>query len=257
MGVSAHLNVTPVGAIICGFVVGAISVCGYRYLTPILSNKLGVQDICGVHNLHGMPGLCSCIVGILATLGATHDQSFYGAAYKTYIPKGDNQPLIQLACMFITLGIAIVGGAFTGVVMKNGWRFSGVIKEDFFNDRTFWNLPSDYDFVVDREETLTQSDKFIEMKSMKKQEERIEKVIKKSEPEKKKIEETEKKRGRSRSTSPSRSSRSRSASSSESRDKRRDRKRDKRRRSRTPSESRSEISSDESRRKSKSESERD
>lgn len=56
MGVVAHLHVTPVGAIVCGFVVSFISVLGYRFLTPFLSKRFNIQDVCGVNNLHGMPG---------------------------------------------------------------------------------------------------------------------------------------------------------------------------------------------------------
>lgn len=152
MGVSADMIVTPVGAIICGFCVGIISVLGYRFVTPILSNKLGIQDICGVHNLHGMPGVSSCIVGIFACLGAT--VTSYNSEYDIFIPlKNSNQQAgIQTASLFITLGIAIFGGTITGILMKKGWAMGGIIKSDFFNDRTFWNLPSDYDFVIDKEE---------------------------------------------------------------------------------------------------------
>lgn len=31
-----------------------MSVLGYQYLTPFLTRKFKMQDICGIHNLHGM-----------------------------------------------------------------------------------------------------------------------------------------------------------------------------------------------------------
>lgn len=37
-----------------GFFSGCVSVVGYTYLTPLLTRKFRLQDICGIHNLHGM-----------------------------------------------------------------------------------------------------------------------------------------------------------------------------------------------------------
>jgi len=151
MGVAADLIVSPLGAIISGFVVGLISVFGYRYVTPYLSSKFNIQDICGINNLHGMPGICSCIIGIFVTLAANNTNK-YGDEYDSYFPRGMSQAGYQTAGLFITLGIAVVGGSFTGLIMARGWKVSGLVKEDFFNDRTFWSLPSDYENIIDKED---------------------------------------------------------------------------------------------------------
>ena len=40
---------------------------------PILEQKLKIQDTCGVHNLHGMPGVLGAIVGAVTAALATKD----------------------------------------------------------------------------------------------------------------------------------------------------------------------------------------
>jgi len=154
MGVAAHLNLNPAGAIGIGFLSGVISVLGYRHLTPLLSRKFNIQDICGINNLHGMPGILSCLVGIFATLRASRDHSLYDDVggintFAANFPQGDNQAAYQTAGLFITLGIAILSGLLTGFVLMIAERLSPIVKRDYFNDRTFWHLPSDYDYVID------------------------------------------------------------------------------------------------------------
>ena len=45
-----------------GTIAGSLSVWGYHQLTPKLQSAIGLQDTCGVHNLHGMPGILGGIV---------------------------------------------------------------------------------------------------------------------------------------------------------------------------------------------------
>ena len=37
----------------------------YRFLTPWLEDRVGLRDTCGVHNLHGMPGLLGGLAAAL------------------------------------------------------------------------------------------------------------------------------------------------------------------------------------------------
>lgn len=144
MGVAADLDLTPAGAIGSGFIAGVVSVLGYRYLSPILNNKFHIQDVCGVHNLHGMPGFMSGLVGIFVTLGLALEDSPEERTFR----RGNNQAAFQVAALFISLGIAIFGGIFTGAMMWATKYIHKIFHEDFFNDRTFWELPSDYEHVV-------------------------------------------------------------------------------------------------------------
>ena len=60
VGAVADMPVQPFGAMIIGSFAGLVSVLGFRYLTPALK-KIYLHDTCGVHNLHGMPGVISAI----------------------------------------------------------------------------------------------------------------------------------------------------------------------------------------------------
>jgi ammonium transporter Rh len=43
-------------AIIIGCLAGALSTFGFSKITPYLNSK-GYFDVCGIHNLHAVPGL--------------------------------------------------------------------------------------------------------------------------------------------------------------------------------------------------------
>ena len=87
----------PWQAFIIGIVAGAVCVIGYKIIQPILERKLKISDTCGVHNLHGMPGLAGGIAAIFIVPG---------------IAKG------QLAGIVTTLVISLIGGLIAGAVIR-------------------------------------------------------------------------------------------------------------------------------------------
>ena len=89
-------NVTPGWSILIGSVAGAISVIGYTIIQPRLQKATGGIDTCGVHNLHGMPGVFG---GLIAAV-------FVAA------------PLWQLTGIGITLVLAIGTGLAVGFVVS-------------------------------------------------------------------------------------------------------------------------------------------
>merc|ERR1712039_200194 len=107
----------PAGALALGLAAGAISTIGYA---KVDLGKISLSDTCGVHNLHGMPGLLSGIIGL-----------------------GCFQFKAQALGMFTTLALAIVGGLATGALMK---VMPGGVQTatEFFNDNIFWEVPEDY-----------------------------------------------------------------------------------------------------------------
>jgi ammonium transporter Rh len=141
MGVIANLPINIATAMGVGALAGAVSTLGYRWLTPFLNNKLGVQDICGIHNLHGMPGLIGSFLSVFVVL-------ILGNQGRMVSPQGSRQPGFQMAAIVITLVLAVIGGIVAGFLMRLVNFLYAIFPEDFFNDRTFWVLPSDYDYVV-------------------------------------------------------------------------------------------------------------
>eukprot|EP00005_Dracoamoeba_jomungandri_P003896 CAMPEP_0174259170 /NCGR_PEP_ID=MMETSP0439-20130205/8043_1 /TAXON_ID=0 /ORGANISM="Stereomyxa ramosa, Strain Chinc5" /LENGTH=455 /DNA_ID=CAMNT_0015342965 /DNA_START=87 /DNA_END=1454 /DNA_ORIENTATION=+ len=147
MGVIADLDINPAGAIASGFLVGAISVLGYRWLTPFLSQHLNIQDVCGVHNLHGIPGILGSIIGVFVILGLSvdDDEDFDP-------PHGEEQAGYNFAALVITLAIAIASGIFCGVIMWGAGFLEYIFPEDFYHDRTYWQVPSDYLWIAEKED---------------------------------------------------------------------------------------------------------
>lgn len=66
MGSAADTINRASGSMLIGFISGAISALGFAYIGPFLKNKIGLHDTCGVHNLHGMPGILGGIISIIS-----------------------------------------------------------------------------------------------------------------------------------------------------------------------------------------------
>jgi ammonium transporter Rh len=66
IGSAADLIVSGGVAIVVGFFAGILSALGFLYLSAFLKKKIHLHDTCGVHNLHGMPGVFGGIVGAIS-----------------------------------------------------------------------------------------------------------------------------------------------------------------------------------------------
>ena len=62
VGSAANLHIAPAGALAVGVIAGTLSVVGYSFIGPSLEKGMGLRDTCGVHNLHGMPGVMGGLV---------------------------------------------------------------------------------------------------------------------------------------------------------------------------------------------------
>ncbi|GAB1719723.1 MAG: ammonium transporter [Nitrosospira sp.] len=61
--------ISPTGAFAVGLLAGAVSVIGYVFIQPALESRFKLVDTCGVHNLHGMPGLLGALVAMMIVPG--------------------------------------------------------------------------------------------------------------------------------------------------------------------------------------------
>ena len=93
-------NVTPGLSLMIGLVAGGISVVGYAIVQPKLQKVTGGVDTCGVHNLHGMPG----VFGGLVAMGLV--------AF----------PLWQLAGIGLTVILAVTMGVVVGFFVSKVGR---------------------------------------------------------------------------------------------------------------------------------------
>ena len=155
----------PYGAMALGSIVGVVSVLGYKYVTPALASRVKLLDTCGVHNLHGMPGVISatacervltnshvlCVTAAVvaiavANVGTYGERHFHDTFTKVY-DGGDeftiaDQAMRQAAALAVTLALAIGGGVLTGFTIR--WRFCNALSEEqVFEDGKWWHLPAE------------------------------------------------------------------------------------------------------------------
>ena len=141
VGTVATSDIGLHGAMIIGTLAGMISVLGFHFLLPRLQ-LLRVHDTCGVHNLHGMPGLMAGIAGILIVFFGNRsgysnnltDICLTGGKQRT----NNIQSAYQAAALGLTLCMAVVGGLITGAILRLPMF---VQKYENFEDESNWHLP--------------------------------------------------------------------------------------------------------------------
>jgi len=124
IGAVADLMVGPWVALTIGSIAGIISVLGYDILSPFLKKRFKIHDTCGVHNLHGMPGVLGSLISCIVVSFATKD--VYGDSLNAIFPyigkeegyTGHSQAVNQFLAFLVTMIFAIVGGLMTGFILK-------------------------------------------------------------------------------------------------------------------------------------------
>jgi ammonium transporter Rh len=138
VGSAADLIVSPCGSMIAGFVTGCISAVCFAKLSPFVKKHLVLHDTCGVMNLHAIPGVIGALIS--AIVATRVGETTFGDSVKTggYAAQAERSPYeqagYQLAGLGVALGIAVLGGLFTGFVTSRQW-FDPVPVEYLFHDR--------------------------------------------------------------------------------------------------------------------------
>jgi len=99
IGATCNLVSAPV-AFLIGVLAATICVVGYNVIQPRLQKLLKIVDTCGVHNLHGMPGLLGGVIAI-------------------FVVPGVVKP--QIIGILFTVALAFIGGIVSGSII----RFTG------------------------------------------------------------------------------------------------------------------------------------
>jgi len=117
IGSTANFIVSPGGALTVGVLAGLVSTVGYQFLSGFMEKKLHIHDTCGVHNLHGMPGvfagLVSLVIGNINGIDGKQLQ-----VQEMVGIQGNYSIWVQGVALAVTLGVALGGGLVTGIVMK-------------------------------------------------------------------------------------------------------------------------------------------
>ncbi|XP_065105426.2 rh family, C glycoprotein a [Paramisgurnus dabryanus] len=149
MGTAAEFMVTTYGSLIVGFCCGILSTFGYLVLSPFMEKYLKIQDTCGIHNLHAMPGLLGGVVGAITAALASEDVYGHEGLVNTFDFKGEyatrtpgTQGGYQAAGICVALVFGIVGGAIVGLILRLPF-WGDPSDENCFDDEVYWEVPED------------------------------------------------------------------------------------------------------------------
>jgi len=71
IGTSSDLALTAGLSMAVGTLAGIVSAYGFLKLNKYLQEKIGLHDTCGVHNLHGIPGVMGAVIGAIVASQST------------------------------------------------------------------------------------------------------------------------------------------------------------------------------------------
>ncbi|XP_028813773.1 ammonium transporter Rh type C-like 2 [Denticeps clupeoides] len=149
VGTAAEFMLMPYGSLIVGFFCGLISTLGYIYFTPFLEKHLKIQDTCGIHNLHALPGALGGVVGAITAAAASTtvygEEGFRGIFDFNRVAPVQGGYQAAALCVAIVFGIG--GGIFVGCILKLP-IWGDVADENCFDDEFYWEVPEEEEIVA-------------------------------------------------------------------------------------------------------------
>lgn len=153
VGTAAEFMLMPYGSLIVGFFCGVLSTLGYIYISPFMEKRLKIQDTCGIHNLHAMPGVIGGIVGAISAAAATVDVYGHDGLIETFDFKGKFQHVVpviqgghQAAGMCVAICFGIGGGIFVGAILRLP-IWGDPADDSCFDDEIYWEVPEDEESI--------------------------------------------------------------------------------------------------------------
>ncbi|KAH7718304.1 CBN-RHR-1 protein [Aphelenchoides avenae] len=149
IGATANVVMSPTHALLVGCVAGLISVLGFEFLSPILTDKLSIHDTCGVNNLHGMPGVLAGLASVLFVYVYPSERlaTVYTALRSPVNPGGRDVPtqaMFQLAALGLALLSSLVTGAITGLILRLP-IWNQVRDSELYSDSQYFKTPEDFE----------------------------------------------------------------------------------------------------------------
>ncbi len=144
IGAPSGLFTNPAASLTSGLLAGMISCLGFIYLTKYLNKKIGLIDTCGVHNLHGIPGLLGGIlssIAIAAYQSSPMDSSLGAnllfSSDTTHHRSFNIQAWWQILGTITSLGIGLLSGMFAGYLISLSYKFKN---RHYYRDDAFFEI---------------------------------------------------------------------------------------------------------------------
>uniref|UniRef100_A0A8C6KAC3 Rh family, C glycoprotein, like 1 n=2 Tax=Nothobranchius furzeri TaxID=105023 RepID=A0A8C6KAC3_NOTFU len=154
MGTSAEFMISPYGALIVGFFMGIISTFGYVIVTPFLAKSLKLQDTCGVHNLHAVPGMLGGFIAAIVAAFASDSVYSHQGLINTFDLTGEyasrtmsTQGGYQAAGTCVAMAFGLIGGAIVGLILKLP-IWGDPADDNCFDDEAYWELPEEEEETI-------------------------------------------------------------------------------------------------------------
>ncbi|KAK9542695.1 hypothetical protein VZT92_000535 [Zoarces viviparus] len=153
MGTAAEFMITPYGSLIVGFCCGIISTFGYLFVTPFLEKYLKLQDTCGVHNLHAVPGMLGGFIGAIVAAFASEEVYSRQGLIETFDFEGEfadrtpgTQGGFQAAGTCVAIVFGLVGGAAVGLILRLP-IWGDPADDNCYDDEAYWEVPEDEESI--------------------------------------------------------------------------------------------------------------